>query len=315
MKKKFKRIISILATTAMMFSLSACGGNTADSGNTNSDTVKIAYLPITHALPVFEEAKELEQETGLKVELVKYGSWPELMDALNTGRVDGASVLIELAMKSAQEGVGIKAVALGHKDGNVIVVSKDISSAEDMKGKTFAIPHRQSSHNILLNDALEKGGLTVDDINITELAPTEMPSALASGQIDGYCVAEPFGAMSVFMDYGKVLYTSEELWENSLCCGLVLTDSFIDNSPEDAKEFVEKYKEAGKNLTSDKAKEIASEYLKQSDDVLDLSLKWISYDDLDITEDTYNTLIEKVKKYGLSDNPPTYKKFVKTDFE
>lgn len=60
MKKKFKRIISILATTAMMFSLSACGGNTADSGNTNSDTVKIAYLPITHALPVFEEAKELE---------------------------------------------------------------------------------------------------------------------------------------------------------------------------------------------------------------------------------------------------------------
>ncbi len=317
MKKKFKRIISILATTAMMFSLSACGGNTADSGNNNSDsdTVKIAYLPITHALPVFEEAKELEQETGLKVELVKYGSWPELMDALNTGRVDGASVLIELAMKSAQEGVGIKAVALGHKDGNVIVVSKDISSAEDMKGKTFAIPHRQSSHNILLNDALEKGGLTVDDINITELAPTEMPSALASGQIDGYCVAEPFGAMSVFMDYGKVLYTSEELWENSLCCGLVLTDSFIDNRPEDAKEFVEKYKEAGKNLTSDKAKEIASEYLKQSDDVLDLSLKWISYDDLDITEDTYNTLIEKVKKYGLSDNPPTYEEFVKTDFE
>lgn len=317
MKKKFKRIISILATTAMMFSLSACGGNTANSGDNNSDsnTVKIAYLPITHALPVFEEAKELEQETGLKVELVKYGSWPELMDALNTGRVDGASVLIELAMKSAQEGVGIKAVALGHKDGNVIVVSKDISSAEDMKGKTFAIPHRQSSHNILLNDALEKGGLTVDDINITELAPTEMPSALASGQIDGYCVAEPFGAMSVFMDYGKVLYTSEELWENSLCCGLVLTDSFIDNRPEDAKEFVEKYKEAGKNLTSDKAKEIASEYLKQSDDVLDLSLKWISYDDLDITEDTYNTLIEKVKKYGLSDNPPTYEEFVKTDFE
>lgn len=317
MKKKFKRIISILATTAMMFSLSACGGNTTDSGdnNSDSDTVKIAYLPITHALPVFEEAKELEQETGLKVELVKYGSWPELMDALNTGRVDGASVLIELAMKSAQEGVGIKAVALGHKDGNVIVVSKDISSAEDMKGKTFAIPHRQSSHNILLNDALEKGGLTVDDINITELAPTEMPSALASGQINGYCVAEPFGAMSVFMDYGKVLYTSEELWKDSLCCGLVLTDSFIDNRPEDAKEFVEKYKEAGKNLTADRTKEIASEYLKQSDDVLDLSLKWISYDDLDITEDTYNTLIEKVKKYGLSDNPPTYEEFVKTDFE
>lgn len=35
-------------------------------------------------------------------------------------------MLIELAMKSKSEGVGIKAVALGHKDGNVIVVSEEV---------------------------------------------------------------------------------------------------------------------------------------------------------------------------------------------
>lgn len=308
-----KRLPAFIISAALAFSAVSCGK--ADSKNKDdANTVKIAYLPITHSLAVLEEAEELEKESGLKVELVKYGSWAELLDALNSNRVDGASVLIELAMKSKEEGIGLKAVALGHRDGNVIVVSNDIGSAADLKGKTFAIPHRQSSHNILLNDALATAGLNIGDVNVTELAPTEMPSALASGQIDGYCVAEPFGAMGVSLGAGKVLFSSEELWKDSLCCGLVLTDKFIDERHDDAKSFVENYKKAGNSLDKAKAKETAKKYFSQSDEVLDISLQWISYNDLDITEEEYNTLAEKVKEYGLSDNPPSYSDFVKTDF-
>lgn len=304
-----KKIISFLTAGVLAFSLTACGKKS------DSNTIKIAYLPITHSLAVLETADEMAEKTGLQVELVKYGSWNELMDALNSGRVDGASVLIELVMKSKEQGVGIKAVALGHKDGNVIITSPDIASAEDLKGKTIAIPHRQSSHNILLNDALATAGLTIDDINVTELAPTEMPSALAGGQIDGYCVAEPFGAKAVSLGAGKVLFTSEELWEDSLCCGLVLTDKFIEERESDAKTFVESYKQAGKNLTKEQAMETATKYLNQEEDVLELSLQWISYDDLEITEENYSMLTEKVKAYGLSEKPPSYADFVKNDFE
>ena len=306
-----RKITALTLSLALALSATACGSK-VDSNDEN--VVKIAYLPITHSLAALEEADELETGDGIKVELVKYGSWPELLDALNTGRVDGASVLIELAMKSKQEGIGLKAVALGHRDGNVVIVSNDINTAADLKGKTFAIPHRQSSHNILLNETLATAGLTVDDVNVTELAPTEMPSALASGQIDGYCVAEPFGAMGVSLGAGKVLYSSEELWPDSLCCGLVLTDKFIEERPEQAKEFVQSYKAAGNNLDKEKAKKVAKKYLSQTDDVLDISLQWISYNDLDITEETYGQLVERVKEYGLSDNPPAYSDFVKTDF-
>ena len=303
-----KRLTALATAVILSASSSSCGQKSEE------DTIKIAYLPITHSLAVLEEAEELESQSGMKVELVKYGSWNELLDALNSNRVDGASVLIELAMKSKQEGIGIKAVALGHRDGNVIVVSNSIESAGDLKGKTFAIPHRQSSHNILLNEALATAGLTVDDVNVTELAPTEMPSALASGQIDGYCVAEPFGAMGVSLGAGKVLFSSEELWQDSICCGLVLTDKFINDRPDDAKSFVDSYKQAGNSLDKAKAKEVAEKYLNQTGEVLDISLQWISYNDLDITEETYNELAERVKKYGLSDNPPTYSEFVKNDF-
>lgn len=315
-----KRILALLLAVTTTLTLAACGSNAGSSADTSTgsaantsssgETIKIAYLPITHALAVFEAAEELKENPDLNVELVKYGSWSELLDALNTGNVDGASVLIELAMKSKQEGIGIKAVDLGHKDGNVIIASDEIQSAADLKGKTIAIPHRQSSHNILVNMELATVNLTVNDINITELAPTEMPSALAGGQIDGYCVAEPFGAQAVNLGVGHVLDTSENLWPDSLCCALVMTDDYLDNHTETANKFIEAYETAGKNLTSEKAESVAEEYLGQDKDVLETSLQWISYDDLKITEETYQSLTDKIKEYGLSDNPPSYEDFV-----
>ncbi|MBE5920157.1 MAG: ABC transporter substrate-binding protein [Pseudobutyrivibrio ruminis] len=309
-----KKLISIILLGCLALSLMACGGAGKSKASESVETVKIAYLPITHSLAVLKEAKELEKNENIQVELVKYGSWPELLDALNSGQVDGASVLIELAMKSKAEGIGIKAVALGHRDGNVIVVSNEVKDGADLKGRTIAIPHRQSSHNILVNDALTKNGLTIDDINVVELAPTEMPSALAAGTIDGYCVAEPFGAMGVSIGAGKVLYESNQLWEDSVCCGLVLTDSFIESRPQVAEAYVEGYKKAGSALTLEEAKKVAKEYLNQKDDVLDISLKWISFENLEITEDMYEQLSKKVVDYGLLDNPPSYSEFVKNDF-
>lgn len=72
--------------------------------------------------------------------------------------------------------------------------------------------------------------------------------------------------------------------------------------------------EVGFSVEEEKALETAEKYLSQEKEVLELSLQWISYDDLDITEESYNILTEKVKTYGLSENPPSYADFVKNDF-
>ncbi len=273
----------------------------------SKDVVRIAYLPITHALPLVE----LQGAEGVDVELVRYGSWPELLDALNTGRVDGASVLIELAMAAKAQGIGLTAVALGHTDGNVIVVSESVNSVEDLKGKSFAIPHRASSHHILLQEALAKGGLTVSDVNVVELAPPEMPSALSGGQIAGYCVAEPFGALGLKVAKGKVLYRSEELWPNSICCGLVVNDAAYKQKKEKIDKVITAYRANGKHLENKgKALNVAKQILNQPNDVLSQSLKWIDYSSLDITEEAYADLAAKVKEYKILDNPPSYEDFV-----
>jgi NitT/TauT family transport system substrate-binding protein len=316
------KIISLVLSIGLIIGITACGSVAEQSAATslnqkekqsNKEIVKIAYLPLTHALPIIVES-ELQNQAGdnLEIELIKYGSWPELIDALNTGRVDGASVLIELAMKAKEQNIGVKAVALGHKDGNVIVVANEINSVEDLKGKSFAIPHRQSSHNILLGQILKDAGLTYKDVNVVELAPPEMPAALAQGQIAGYCVAEPFGAKSVAINTGKVLIESKELWDKSICCSLVLTESFINEKNVVAKKFVKKYIEAGEYIGKHKeeTRNIAKEYLKLDDKVYDLSMEWISYDDLRITKDAYTDLTKRLREFNISKKPPTYEEFV-----
>ncbi len=314
-----RKFITLIIVTGVILSLAGCGGkpvNDPKEDVAKKETIKIAYLPITHAIPLFIES-ELQNSTkdGLSIELVKFGSWPELLDALNTGRVDGASVLIELAMKSKAQGIGLTAVALGHTDGNVIISSKNINDPSDLKGKTIAIPHRQSSHYLLISQMLKDAGLTIDDVNIVELSPPEMPSALAAGKIEGYCVAEPFGAKAVALDAGKVLYESGDLWDHSLCCALVLNDNFIKGNEDLVKQFVAEYKNAGEYITQNKDNvyDLANKYLNVDKEVFDISMNWISFEDLSITEEGYADLVKRVKQLNLLDNPPSYENFVNSD--
>ncbi|SIS39652.1 ABC transporter substrate-binding protein [Salimicrobium flavidum] len=296
-------ILSLLIT-------SACGSH-SQAGHKSK--LKIGYLPITHAAPLyFEEELDGTYVGGTEIELVKFGSWIELMDALNTGRIDGASALVELAMKAKEKGIDLKAVALGHKDGNAAVVSPEIDDVQDLKGTSVAIPHTLSSHNILMKEMLEKGDMTYDDVNMIEMPPPEMPSALATGQISSYIVAEPFGAIGVSMNHGKVLYQSEELWPNSLCCALVLREELIENHPSLAQEFVAGYAESGAAAghSDEESRHIHKEYLNVTDEALQLSLGWISYDELKIRKEDYEMLTESLLEMDLSEDPPTYEEFV-----
>ena len=307
-----KKTILIMTMLFVVF-LAACGNDeSVDDGG--KQTIKIGYLPITHAVPLYMQNDENYEDYNL--ELVKFGSWPELMDALNTGAIDGASVLIQLAMNAKEKGIDLKAVALGHRDGNVLIAGNDINSVEELVGKSFAIPSRFSTHNILLYEMLKKHGIAYDEVDVIELPPAEMPAALAEGRIAGYVVAEPFGAISVALENGKVLYQSEEIWKDSIDCGLVLRGKFIDDNKELADKFVNDYV-AGGELAQGKDEhmhEVVGQYLTVDQNVLDISLDWISYDNLSIEQESYAILRDALMEMGLSDNPPSYEDFVDDSF-
>ncbi|MBR9647330.1 MAG: ABC transporter substrate-binding protein [Clostridium tyrobutyricum] len=315
--KKLKKLFICVLALSLVLGLTACGNKTPQ-GNNGKKTIKIAYLPITHSVPLFVESENSksnkDQFKNVNIELVKFGTWPELMDALNTGKVDGASVLIQLAMKAKEQGIDLKAVALGHRDGTNIIVSKDINSAADLKGKTIAIPQKFSTMNILLYQALKNAGISYSDVKTVELQPAEMPSALAEKRVSGYIVAEPFASKSVVNGKGKILQTSADIWKNSICCGLILRNDFIKNNREAAQQFVDGYVKAGKEAETknDKIQKIASKYMNVDKDVLDLSLKYTSYTDLKIEKNDYNVLIKYLTTMNLLKDPPKYNDFVET---
>lgn len=277
--------------------------------------IKIGYLPITHATPLFVDVYKHGNDFGdYEVELVKFGSWPDLMDALNAGRIDGASVLIQLAMKAKEKGIDLKAIALGHLDGNVIISSEEIETASDIKGTTFAIPHTYSTHHLLLHELILQEGLQYDDVDMVEMPPAEMPAALAEDRIAGYVVAEPFGAFGVHLNVGKVLAFSDEVWPHSYCCVLVFRNEFLETYPEVADQFMENYVTAGKeaNEKNEQLYEALQLFMNVEDEVLDLSLEWISFEPLRIEKAEYEKVREKVQQLKLMEHPPTYEEFVET---
>ncbi len=290
-------------------------GCSADRNNIKdqASVIKIGYLPITHAAPLFVQKQQLEQShPEYNIELIKFGTWPDLMDALNTGRIDGASVLIQLAMKAMEKGIDLSAVALGHEDGNVLIADREIETIQEMKDQSIAIPHIYSTQHLLVAELLRLEDMEYDDIDIVELPPAEMPVALSEGRISGYVVAEPFGALGVKLGIGDVLTSSEELWPNSYCCVLVLRDDFITSNMELSETFVTDYVKAGvrANEKDDRLYNALLEYVKVEESTLDLSLEWITFDDLYMEKEAYNDIYHQVLELNLMQTPPTYDEFV-----
>lgn len=305
---------SIIAIVVVIIGIVVYGYHRSDVPKTAQQvkTIRVAYLPITHALPLFA-AKELETPDGpVHIELIKYGSWPELMDALNTGKVDAASVLVELGVKAREQGIDVRAAALGHTEGNIIIVGKDIHNVQDLKGKAFAIPHKQSTQKILVDLMLEKAGLSEQDVKVVEMSPPEMPSALAVGQIAGYSVAEPFGTLAVNLGYGKVFEDPDHLWHDNICCALVFNGKFVDEHHELAKAFTKEFIDAGAYLDEhpDAQTAISLKYMKFKEPIIEESLKIIGFKDLALTEERYQSLVHHMEHIHLIKSIPSYHEFV-----
>ncbi|MDR1872854.1 MAG: ABC transporter substrate-binding protein [Deltaproteobacteria bacterium] len=282
-------------------------------------TIKLAYLPITHSIPLFILKDDVESNSASKIaiELVKYGTWPELVDALVSERVDGATMFIEFAMKAKEQGIDLKAVSLAHRDGATMIVAKDINGIADLKGKTVAIPEPFSTMNILVHLALQKEGIAYSDLNIVVLPPPEMPVALAEKRVSGYIVADPFAAISLVNGNGKILFTADQIWKNSVCCGLILHNNFIKNSKAAALELAQGYRKAGAaaNKKDERVYSLASKYMTANQEIIKISLNTISYDDLDLKQEDYDQLTKYLAEFNLLKDSPTYADFVENSLK
>lgn len=162
-------------------------------------------------------------------EPVRFNGFPELKEAFISGKTEATFILAPLAMKLREDGVGVKIVYLGHRDGTALMVHKDsgVFKIEDLRGKTVAVPNRFSNQRFLIHKVLRDRGMALSDVKIVEMPPPDMPAALYARAVDGITSGEPFMAQTEMDGYGRVLYFTKDVWPEFISCVLAVRDDVI----------------------------------------------------------------------------------------
>tara|TARA_Y100001935_G_scaffold254805_1_gene265096 strand:- start:931 stop:2235 length:1305 start_codon:yes stop_codon:yes gene_type:complete len=206
-------------------------------------TIRLGYIPITDAaaLLVAHEYGFFKKEGIDSVAPTLIRGWSPLVEAFSAHRFNLTHLLapIPVAMRYNTD-FPVKVTAWDHTNGSAIVVGKNtgIQKPEDLGGKQFAVPYWYSNHNIISQKLMQKAGikpvirpqdakLAPDECNIVVLQPPAMPPALAAGNIDGYCVAEPFAAMGEVKAGGKILRFTGDIWKGHPCCVVAMHEEDV----------------------------------------------------------------------------------------
>lgn len=210
--------------------------------------IDLGFIPLTDCAPlVIAHEKDFFRKHGLEVRLSREVSWANIRDKVFAGLLDGGHMLAPMPIATTL-GLGelkkptIAALSLD-LNGNAITVSPDlyrrmanldpaaaterstcvhalkkVIETERHKGSEplcFATVFPFSTHNYMLRYWLASGGIDPDrDVRLVVIPPPHMVNYLGSGEIDGYCVGEPWNAQAVATGVGRTLITDYEIWNN-----------------------------------------------------------------------------------------------------
>ncbi len=274
------------------------------------------------------DGKEIVNAAGEKLAVFnKFNGWPELKEALMSGKIKAAYLLAPMVMDLADKGIPVKIVALGHRSGAVIMVrtTNPAKNLGDLRGKRIAIPSRFAVDNIFVHRLMKKYGVTDDDVTLVEMAPADMPAALYANAVDAYATGEPFGALAQKKGYARVLHMTRDEWPAYICCVLTVRQELIDRDRKTVQHLVDNVLAAGEWLESDTAHrhmaaDLAArrEYFNQDSSVIrfvmDNPKDRVTYGDLRLIKKEFDELMQLAYEGKILTRPVAYEKYVDDSF-
>ena len=278
------------------------------SGPAAPHELAVGYPPVTCHLtcPVTDFATKTTT-TATRFAARRFTDFPTVVEALKARKLDASFLLAPLAMVLREQGVPIKIVYLGHRDGSTVMVAKHstATSLRDLKGKTFARPSKFSNQYLVITKLMADQGLAPGDIEFVDMPPPDMPSALAAGAIDAYFVGEPFAAKAELAGTGRVLYHAKDIWPHFVSCVLVVRQELIDEQPQVVADLVRGIAESGEWAETHRleAGKVAASYYRQDPKLLEFVLTQppdrVSYRGLTPTDADLQDIMTYAIKAGI----------------
>jgi ABC-type nitrate/sulfonate/bicarbonate transport system substrate-binding protein len=235
------------------------------SGPTRTE-LRIGFMPLLDcALLVVAQEVGMARQQGLDLRLLRESSWANIRDRLAIGHFDAAHMLAPMVV-AENVGAGhldtplLAPVALG-TGGNAITVSQPLWNSMQAAGAgigadpavqaralaqvvasraaagqpqlTLAMVFPYSCHHYQLRDWLESGGMNPDrDVRLVVLPPPLLVDALRSGQVDGFCVGEPWNSLAVDAGIGVIAAVCSDVWPRRPEKVLGMQARFAEESPD-----------------------------------------------------------------------------------
>jgi nitrate/nitrite transport system ATP-binding protein len=214
----------------------------------------LGFIPLTDCAPlVIAKEKGIFASYGLEeVTLHREPSWKAIVEGVANQRLDAAQMVAGMPL-SMTLGLGVEAplpivtALVLSRNGNAITLSKrlydqGVRSLADFKTlieqtpdkvPTLGIVHPASMHNLMLRYWLAAGGIDPDlDVNLIVIPPAQMVANLMAGNIDGYCVGEPWNTRAIQEGLGFAIATDLDIWSGHPEKVLGVREDWVDKYPQ-----------------------------------------------------------------------------------
>ncbi len=235
----------------------------ADGGGPEVKTAKLGFIALTDAAPLFVALeKGFFKKHGMPdVEVLKQSSWGTTRDNLVLGSakngIDGAHILTPMpylissgAMTSNNIPTPIQILARLNLAGQCISVGKEYMNLKlgtDSKPFKAALEAKKASgkpinaamtfpggtHDLWIRYWLAAGGIDPNkDISTIVVPPAQMVANMKVGNMDTFCVCEPWNEQLINQKIGYTALTTGELWKNHPEKSFALRADYVEKYPK-----------------------------------------------------------------------------------
>ena len=227
--------------------------------------VRVGFIPLTDcASVVIASVMKFDEKYGIKIVLSKEASWAGVRDKLVNGELDASHVLYGL-IYGVQLGIGgqkkdMSVLMTLNNNGQAITLSnqlkdKGVTTGDALKklvdaekrDYTFAQTFPTGTHAMWLYYWLASHGINpMSDVKTITVPPPQMVANMRVGNMDGYCVGEPWGARAIYDKIGFTATTTQDIWKDHPEKVLGCTAEFVQKNPNTARALMMAVLEASK---------------------------------------------------------------------